>query len=39
MADELKEIEEKEAVVRDRVQEIMMQIPNMIDPQRADRQG
>ena len=32
MADELKEIEEKEAVVRDRVQEIMMQIPNMIDP-------
>ena len=32
MADELKEIEEKEAVVRYRVQEIMMQIPNMIDP-------
>ena len=32
MADELREIEEKEAVVRDRVQEIMMQIPNMIDP-------
>ena len=32
MADELKEIEEKEAVVRERVQEIMMQIPNMIDP-------
>ena len=32
MADELKEIEEKEAMVRDRVQEIMMQIPNMIDP-------
>ena len=32
MADELKEIEEKEAVVRDRVQKIMMQIPNMIDP-------
>ena len=32
MADELKEIEEIEAVVRDRVQEIMMQIPNMIDP-------
>ena len=32
MADELKVIEEKEAVVRDRVQEIMMQIPNMIDP-------
>ena len=32
MADELKEIEEKEAEVRDRVQEIMMQIPNMIDP-------
>ncbi len=32
MADELKEIEEKEAVVRDRVQEIMMQIPNMINP-------
>ena len=32
MADELKEIEGKEAVVRERVQEIMMQIPNMIDP-------
>lgn len=32
MADELKEIEEKEAVVRERVLEIMMQIPNMIDP-------
>ena len=32
MADELKEIEEKEAVVRDRVQEIMMQLPNMIAP-------
>ena len=32
MADELKEIEEKEPVVSDRVQEIMMQIPNMIDP-------
>ena len=32
MADEQKEIEEKEAVVRERVQEIMMQIPNMIDP-------
>ena len=32
MADELKEIEEKESVVREEVNRIMMQIPNMIDP-------
>lgn len=32
MADELKEIEEKETVVREEVNRIMMQIPNMIDP-------
>ena len=32
MADELKNLEEKEEKVRDEVQEIMMQIPNMIDP-------
>ena len=32
MADELKEIEEKEAIVREEVTGIMMQIPNMIDP-------
>ena len=32
MATELKEIEEKEAVVREEVTNIMMQIPNMIDP-------
>ena len=32
MADELKEIEEKEAIVREEVTAIMMQIPNMIDP-------
>ena len=32
MADELKEIEEKEAIVREEVTSIMMQIPNMIDP-------
>ncbi len=32
MADELKEIEEKESVVREEVYRIMMQIPNMIDP-------
>ncbi len=32
MADELKSLEEKEEKVRDEVQEIMMQIPNMIDP-------
>lgn len=32
MADELKKIEEKESVVREEVNRIMMQIPNMIDP-------
>ena len=32
MADELKEIEERESVVREEVNRIMMQIPNMIDP-------
>ena len=32
LADELKNLEEKEEKVRDEVQEIMMQIPNMIDP-------
>ena len=32
MADELKEIEENESVVREEVNRIMMQIPNMIDP-------
>ena len=32
MADELKSLEEKEEKVRDEVQQIMMQIPNMIDP-------
>lgn len=32
MADELKEIEEKESMVREEVNRIMMQIPNMIDP-------
>ena len=32
MADELKEIEEKEAALREDVTSIMMQIPNMIDP-------
>lgn len=32
MATELKEIEEKEAIVREEVTNIMMQIPNMIDP-------
>ncbi len=32
MADELNEIEEKESVVREEVNRIMMQIPNMIDP-------
>lgn len=32
MADEMKEIEEKEVIIGEKVKEIMMQIPNMIDP-------
>lgn len=32
MADEMKNIEEKEEMISEKVKEIMMQIPNMIDP-------